>query len=78
LSIRMRQFFDHYLKDEPAPIWLEKGIPAIDKGKKLGYELMEEKIINSLKVYSSKYFKLTFVILEKNYIISIFVELQRS
>ncbi|MEA3499597.1 MAG: prolyl oligopeptidase family serine peptidase [Candidatus Marinimicrobia bacterium] len=43
LSIRMRQFFDHYLKDEPAPVWLEKGIPAIDKGKELGYELVDEK-----------------------------------
>ena len=37
LSIRMRQFFDHYLMDKPAPEWMEKGIPAIDKGKKLGY-----------------------------------------
>jgi len=43
LSIRMRQFFDHYLKDEPAPVWLEKGIPAIDKGKELGYELIDEE-----------------------------------
>ncbi|MEA1986539.1 MAG: prolyl oligopeptidase family serine peptidase [Candidatus Marinimicrobia bacterium] len=41
LSIRMRQFFDHYLKDKPAPIWMEEGIPAVDKGKKLGYELVE-------------------------------------
>lgn len=39
LSIRMRQFFDHYLQGKPAPIWLKDGIPAIDKGQKLGYEL---------------------------------------
>ncbi len=38
LSIRMMQFFNYYLKDEPAPVWLTKGIPAIKKGKTLGYE----------------------------------------
>ncbi|MBI1836927.1 MAG: S9 family peptidase [Flavobacteriia bacterium] len=38
LSIRMRQFFDYYLQGKPAPIWLVDGIPAIDKGKKMGYE----------------------------------------
>lgn len=37
LSIRMRQFFDHYLLDKPAPIWLSEGIPALDKGKVTGY-----------------------------------------
>ena len=39
LSIRMRQFFDYYLQDKPAPIWLKDGIPAIKKGVALGYEL---------------------------------------
>ena len=38
LSIRMRQFFDHYLQGKPAPLWLKEGIPAIDKGQKFGYE----------------------------------------
>ncbi|RMG63774.1 MAG: S9 family peptidase [Bacteroidetes bacterium] len=38
LSIRMQQFFDHYLKDAPAPRWLREGIPAIEKGRTLGYE----------------------------------------
>ncbi|MDF1549735.1 MAG: prolyl oligopeptidase family serine peptidase, partial [Bacteroidales bacterium] len=41
LSIRMFQFFNHYLKGQPAPVWLEKGIPAIEKGKTLGYELVK-------------------------------------
>ncbi len=36
-SIRMMQFFNHYLKGKPAPEWLIKGIPAIKKGKDLGY-----------------------------------------
>jgi dienelactone hydrolase len=31
LSIRMKQFFDHYLKDAPAPQWMTKGRPAISK-----------------------------------------------
>jgi len=39
LSIRMMQFYNHYLKNEPAPIWMTKGIPAIKKGKTLGYEI---------------------------------------
>jgi dienelactone hydrolase len=28
-TVRMRQFFDHYLKDQPAPKWLEEGIPLL-------------------------------------------------
>jgi hypothetical protein len=39
LSIRMFQFFNHYLLDKPAPVWLKEGIPAIKKGKELGYEI---------------------------------------
>ncbi len=36
-TIRMKQFFDYYLKDAPQPEWLKQGIPAIKKGKTLGY-----------------------------------------
>lgn len=39
LSIRMRQFFDHYLHNQPAPKWMTDGIPANRKGKELRYEL---------------------------------------
>jgi dienelactone hydrolase len=35
---RMQQFFDHYLKDAPAPVWLAEGVPAVEKGKTLGLE----------------------------------------
>lgn len=41
LSIRMRQFFDFYLLEEAEPKWMKIGIPAIDKGKKMNYELEE-------------------------------------
>jgi hypothetical protein len=27
----MKAFFDHYLMNAPAPEWLEKGIPAVNK-----------------------------------------------
>jgi uncharacterized protein YtpQ (UPF0354 family) len=37
LTIRMKQFFDHYLKGEQMPAWMQYGIPAIRKGKELGY-----------------------------------------
>ena len=42
LSKRMGQFFDHYLKSAPMPIWMSQGIPAIDKGEKNGYGYEEE------------------------------------
>ncbi len=37
LSIRMSQFFDHFLKGEPEPKWMKEGIPAVLKGKDSGY-----------------------------------------
>ena len=30
-TIRMQQFFDHFLKDAPKPEWMVKGIPFIDR-----------------------------------------------
>ncbi|MBT0811660.1 S9 family peptidase [Litoribacter ruber] len=41
LSIRLSQFFDHYLKDAPAPLWMTEGLPATEKGRTLKYELSE-------------------------------------
>ncbi|TXH54337.1 MAG: S9 family peptidase [Bacteroidia bacterium] len=38
LSIRMMQFFNHFLKGEKAASWLEKGIPATEKGKTMAYD----------------------------------------
>lgn len=32
LSIRLAQFFDHYLKGGPMPIWMKSGVPATLKG----------------------------------------------
>ena len=40
---RQLQFFDHYLKDAPAPEWMVRGIPATEKGKTWGFELTDEK-----------------------------------
>ncbi|MFY9152690.1 MAG: prolyl oligopeptidase family serine peptidase [Prolixibacteraceae bacterium] len=37
LTIRMKQFFDFYLKDAAMPLWMKNGIPATLKGKELGY-----------------------------------------
>jgi dipeptidyl aminopeptidase/acylaminoacyl peptidase len=28
-TVRMREFFDHYLMDKPAPKWMEEGIPLL-------------------------------------------------
>jgi dipeptidyl aminopeptidase/acylaminoacyl peptidase len=35
---RMNQFFDHYLKGAPAPEWMTKGVSAVEKGIRTGYE----------------------------------------
>lgn len=31
-QIRMKQYFDHYLKDVPAPDWMVNGVPQVRKG----------------------------------------------
>ncbi|TVT39044.1 prolyl oligopeptidase family serine peptidase [Hymenobacter setariae] len=42
ISIRELQFFDHYLKGAPAPVWLEKGVPAVEKGRNWGLEISKQ------------------------------------
>ena len=42
LSIRLQQFFDHYLKDEAAPAWMEKDIPYARKGNYFATELLTD------------------------------------
>jgi dipeptidyl aminopeptidase/acylaminoacyl peptidase len=32
LSVRLGQFFDHYLKGKPMPKWMREGVPATEKG----------------------------------------------
>jgi dipeptidyl aminopeptidase/acylaminoacyl peptidase len=32
-AIRMQQYFDHYLKGAPAPDWMEKGVPFLQRDK---------------------------------------------
>lgn len=41
LSIRMAQFFDHYLKGEPAPEWMVKGRKAVEKETNPATELLD-------------------------------------
>jgi len=36
-QVRMQQYFDHYLMDKPMPEWMERGIPAVEKGINKGY-----------------------------------------
>ena len=43
-TIRMQQFFDHYLMDAPAPVWMVKGVPAVLKGKAFGLELVGDTV----------------------------------
>jgi len=39
-TIRMQQFFDHYLMGAPMPVWMAEGVPAVMKGKEMGLELV--------------------------------------
>ncbi|MBQ0025081.1 MAG: S9 family peptidase [Bacteroidales bacterium] len=38
LSIRLEQFFGHFLKGEPMPVWMSSGVPATLKGIDYGFE----------------------------------------
>jgi dienelactone hydrolase len=38
-TIRIEQFFNHYLKGAPPPKWMTEGVPAWKKGLETGYEL---------------------------------------
>lgn len=40
-SVRLSQYFDHFLKGAPMPVWMSKGVPATMKGKTFGFELDE-------------------------------------
>ena len=39
LSIRLQQFFDHYMQGAPEPAWMKSGVPAVRKGQYFGTEL---------------------------------------
>ncbi len=41
LSIRLQQFFDHYMKGAAEPAWMKYGVPATRKGQYMGTELTE-------------------------------------
>lgn len=42
-NVRMQQFFDYYLKGAPKPVWMDRGVPAIEKGIHQGYEPVSDK-----------------------------------
>lgn len=44
LSIRLQQFFDHYLKGAPMPAWMKNGVPATRKGQYFGFELEPDSV----------------------------------
>jgi hypothetical protein len=50
LTIRMQQFFDHYLMDKPAPEWMTHGVPFIEKKflllKRRKRRLDKDKLLN--------------------------------
>jgi dipeptidyl aminopeptidase/acylaminoacyl peptidase len=33
-TVHLDEFFDHYLLGKPAPEWMEKGVPYLDRGKR--------------------------------------------
>lgn len=43
LSRRLEQFFDHFLKGKPMPVWMATGVPATEKGITYGFEYAENE-----------------------------------
>lgn len=43
IQIREQQFFDHFLKGAPEPVWMSTGVPATEKGKNWGFDLVPTK-----------------------------------
>lgn len=41
-NLRMQQFFDFYLQGKPKPMWMERGVPAVEKGIRQGLEFKKE------------------------------------
>jgi hypothetical protein len=41
-TIRLEQFFDHYLKGTGAPVWMTRGVAAKDRGLMTGLEIDRE------------------------------------
>jgi dipeptidyl aminopeptidase/acylaminoacyl peptidase len=37
LTVRLEQFFDHFLMGAPEPKWMREGVKAIDKGREFGF-----------------------------------------
>lgn len=37
ITVRLQQFFDHYLKGDPMPKWMKEGVPMHRKGQENGY-----------------------------------------
>lgn len=42
-NIRMQQYFDHYLRNAPPAEWMVRGVPALEKGRTLGLELVTDR-----------------------------------
>ncbi len=40
-NIRLAQFFDYYLKGAAKPVWMDRGVPAIEKGINQGLDLID-------------------------------------
>lgn len=38
ITVRLQQFFDHYLKGDPMPKWMKEGVPMIRKGQEWGFK----------------------------------------
>jgi dipeptidyl aminopeptidase/acylaminoacyl peptidase len=44
LSVRLSQFFDHFLKGAPAPVWIKEGVPATKKGIDWGFGIPDSPL----------------------------------
>lgn len=53
-AVRLYQYFDHYLKDAPAPKWMSEGLPMVEKGIRQGLNPVSSQKASQLGSGSQK------------------------
>ncbi|MCA0232883.1 MAG: prolyl oligopeptidase family serine peptidase [Bacteroidetes bacterium] len=53
-AVRLYQYFDHYLKDAPAPEWMSEGLPMVEKGIRQGLSPVSSQKASQLGSGSQK------------------------
>jgi len=53
-TVHMDEFFDHFLLGKPAPEWMDKGVPYLERGKRDVAELFKPKVATTAPTVQDK------------------------